>query len=126
MQYVTVPGARRIWGTLPATNSRAVEQVISSLTYVSAGELRIKRKYKTAPDNSNSCTQQRVVRWWFVVRGEDSVLEQLQKDWHLVAIHTDWKLTPLLQYAKPNVQLQNQRTMQTLSLALETHLPQTH
>ena len=60
------------------------------------------RKYKIATDDSN-CTAQRVVIWWFVVQAKESVLEQLQKDWHQVALLTDWKLTPLIQYAKPNL-----------------------
>ena len=66
------------------------------MTKVSSSELRIKRKYKTVAGNSTS-----VVRWWFVIRARESVLEQLQKEWNFVAIQTDWKLTPLLQYAKP-------------------------
>ena len=39
-----------------------------------------------------------------MVRGEEPALVQLQLEekWHLVAMHTNWKLTPLLQYAKPD------------------------
>ena len=94
---VAVPGARRIWGTLKSTTTRAVEKVITTLTKVSSSELRIRRKYKTATDNAA-----RVVRWWFVIRADNSVLEQLEKEWNPVAIQTDWKLTPLLQHATPN------------------------
>ena len=47
---------------------------------------------------NNSSSDKRVVRWWFVIRAEESALVQLQKDWHLVAMQTDWKLTPLLQH----------------------------
>ena len=89
MQGVSVPGARRIWGTLKSTTTRAVENVITTLTKVSGSELKIKRKYKTATGSSA-----RVVRWWFVVRAEESVLEQVQKEWNQVAMQTDWKLTP--------------------------------
>ena len=46
------------------------------------------------------------MRWWFVIRAEESVLEQLQKEWNLVAMQTDWKLTPLLQYTKSNPEAQ--------------------
>ena len=48
MQGISVPGARRIWGTLKTTTTRAVENVISTLTKVSGSELKIKRNYKTA------------------------------------------------------------------------------
>ena len=97
-QGISVPGARRIWGALKSTTTRAVEKVITSLTTVGGSELKIKRKYKTATDSST-----RVVRWWFVVRAEEFVLEQLQKEWNQVALQTDWKLTPLLQYAKSSL-----------------------
>ena len=93
LQGVSVPGARRIWGTLKSTTTRAVEKVITTLTKVSSSELRIKRKYKTVAGNST--------RWWFVIRGQESVLEQLQKEWNFVAIQTNWKLTPLLQFTTP-------------------------
>ena len=96
MQGVSVPGARRIWGTLKSTTTRAVENVITTLTKVRGSELKIKRKYKTATGNSTH-----VVRWWFVVRAEESVLEQVQKEWNQVAMQTNWKFTPLLQHAKP-------------------------
>ena len=48
---VPVPDARRIWGTLKTTTTRAVEKVIGSLTKVPTSELKIKRKYKTTTDN---------------------------------------------------------------------------
>ena len=102
MQSVSVPDAGKICGTVKTTTTRAVEMVTSSLTKVPTGELKIKRKYKIATDDSNSAAQ-RVVRWWFVIRAKESVLERLQKDWHQVALLTDWKLTPLIQYAKPNL-----------------------
>ena len=86
----------------PLLQEYIVEMVISSLTKVPTGELKIKRKYKIATDDSNSAAQ-RVVRWWFVIRAKESVLERLQKDWHQVALLTDSKLTPLIQYAKPNL-----------------------
>ena len=36
-----------------------------------------------------------VTRWWFVVRCEESALEQLQEEWQAVALQTAWKLEPL-------------------------------
>ena len=84
VQSVSVLGARRIWGTLKSTTTRAVEKVITTLTKVSGSDLKIKRKYKTATESST-----RVVRWWFVIRAEEYVLEQLQKEWNLVALQPD-------------------------------------
>ena len=68
---------------------------IGSAVSRTSSELKIKRKYKTTTDNLSSSTQH-VFSWWFVVKAKESVLEQLQKEWHLVAMQTDWKLTPLL------------------------------
>jgi hypothetical protein len=102
----SVTGARRIWGTLKTTTVRAVEKVISGLAKVPTTEFKVKRKYKISNDSSDATTKKRVTRWWFVIRAEESVLDQLHKDWHLVSVQTDWKLTPLLQYVNPN-QLQN-------------------
>jgi len=39
------------------------------------------------------------VKWWFVVRGKESVLEQLQKEWPTISIQTSWRLEPVLGYA---------------------------
>lgn len=55
-QTVPVPDAMRIWGTLKTATTRAVEKAIASLTKVSISEIKLKRKYKTATDNSNSST----------------------------------------------------------------------
>jgi len=38
------------------------------------------------------------VKWWFVVRGEESVLEQLQKEWPTISIQTSWSLEPVRSY----------------------------
>jgi len=66
----------------------------------------VKRKYKMARDNPK-----RVVRWWFVVRGEESVLRDLEKNWNLVSMQTSWKLEPLMEFesdsAPPHEHLQN-------------------
>ena len=68
-----------------------------------SGEFTIKRKYKlqTAQLANPSHVNGHGARWWFVVRGEEPSLVQLEEKWHLVAMHTNWKLTSLLQYAKP-------------------------
>ena len=50
VQSVSVLGARRIWGTLKSTTTRAAEKVITTVTKVSGSDLKIKRKYKTATE----------------------------------------------------------------------------
>ena len=92
---VRVSGARKIWGTLKSTTTTAVANVLKVHAKVPSNSLSIKRKYKTARNNSKQ-----VVRWWFVVRGEEKLLEQLQSDWSSVSIQTAWKLEPVLEFLK--------------------------
>ena len=63
--WVQISGARKVWGTLKNTSTAKVP--LDSLT--------IKRKYKTVHKNS----RQVVVRWWFVIRGEERILQELQE-----------------------------------------------
>ena len=55
----------------------------------------VKRKYKTAGDESKC-----IVRWWFVVRGEEETLQILQKQWSQIGAQTAWKLEPLYSYSE--------------------------
>ena len=72
----------------------AVKTTIMQLTTVGEGVL-VKRKYKTAGDESK-----RIVRWWFVVRGEEETLQILQKEWSQISAQTTWKLEPLYSYGE--------------------------
>ena len=90
---VSVCGARRIWGTLKATTTRAVEKVISTF---STTPVIVKRKYKSF--NTPGSITKKSQRWWFVVRAEESVLVQLERDWESIEVQTGWQLTPLLHY----------------------------
>ena len=95
---IPISGARRIWRTHDSTTTRAVRKAIANLTSVPVDDLKIKRKYKTAGNDPSSTAAKRVIRWWFVVRANEKILQQLDGDWHKVALQTDWELTPLLQY----------------------------
>ena len=90
---VAVTGARRVWGTVRATTSTAVKTTLQRLTTSSEDGMVVKRKYKTAKDNSK-----RVTRWWFVVRGTEEALKALEAEWPKVAAQTAWKLEPLYSY----------------------------
>ncbi len=92
---VKVSGAREIWGTRNNTTTTAVAYALKSLAKIPSDSLTIKRKYKTAKGNSKQ-----VVRWWFVVRGEEQLLEKLQTDWSSVSTQTTWKLEPVLEFQK--------------------------
>ena len=87
-------GARKIWGTLKTTTSIAVRNTISSLTTIPSSKLQIKRKYKSRRINPDTVT----LKWWFVIRGEESVLQELEGEWSAVAMQTAWKLEPVYIY----------------------------
>ncbi len=91
---VSITGARKIWGTLKATTTAAgVANALKVLAKVPPNTISIKRKYKTVNSDSKWVT-----RWWFVVRRDEKVLEQLQDDGEAVRVQTAWKLEPLLEY----------------------------
>ena len=87
---VKVVGARKVWGTLYTTTSLAVRNVISNIAKNPTEQLVIKRKYK---ENPNS---RKVSKWWFVIRGEENLLQQLQLKWQAVSA---WKLQDVVAYA---------------------------
>ena len=89
-----VKGARKIWGTLRQTTSSAIQNTLKALTKSGSNGLTVKRKFKTALSDQN-----RVMKWWFVVRGEEQLLEQLQDEWPAVYVQTSWRLEPVLSYA---------------------------
>ncbi len=88
-----VKGARKVWGTLRHTTSSAIQNTLKILTKNGSNGLTVKRKFKTAPSDRN-----RVMKWWFVLRGEEQLLEQLQDEWPAVSAQTSWKLEPVLSY----------------------------
>ena len=88
-----IHGARHIWGTFKSTSTKAIENAVSSLTSISPKSLVIKRKHKYV--NSGCRSMQ---RWWFVVRGDEAVLQELDSCCDSIALQTCWQLTPLVQY----------------------------
>ena len=81
-------GARKIWCTLRTTTCTAVRNTLNSLTEVSSSDLQIKRKYKTSRNNSVT-----VMKWWFVIKvHEESMLQELEREWGVIAMQTAWKL----------------------------------
>ena len=83
--YEQVKGARKIWGTLRSTTTTAIERALSTLTKISSKDVVVKRKYKTAQRDPH-----RVTKWWFVLRGKEEVLQQLQEEWPSVALQMTW------------------------------------
>ena len=90
---IAVSGARKVWGTLRATTVSAVANAICSVTNIPTADISIKRKFKSRPDDN------RVKRWWFVLRGEESTLQNLEGCWNQLELQTKWKLEPVFRYS---------------------------
>lgn len=91
---VAIPGARRIWGTMRSTTQTAVTNALKQLTTVDVSRLIVKRKFKTAVNNPT-----RVQKWWFIIRGEEDLLQQMEEAWNAVSVQTTWKLEPAYMYS---------------------------
>ena len=91
-----VSGARKIWGTHSSATTRAVSRAIASLTKVSDSNFTIKRKYKMSHSGS---ARGKLTHWWFVIRADKEILDQLVHKWNLVQMQVDWKLEPLYTFA---------------------------
>lgn len=81
---VKVSGARRIWGTLKTATTTSVSYSLRKLSSL-VNKFSLKRKFKT---NSTSGR----THWWFIVKGSESDLEELEKEWDRVQLQTGWKL----------------------------------
>ena len=89
---IPVVNARKVWGTLKSSTCSTVATVFKKLISQSlADRLTVKRKYIT---NSNGSVQ----RWWYVIRGEELDLAELEKAWEAIATQTSWKLEPLFRF----------------------------
>jgi hypothetical protein len=91
-----VSGASKIWGTHSSATTRAVSKTIATLTKVSDSNYTIKRKFKLSyvPSSARS----KVTHWWFVIRGDEEILGQLEDKWNLLQMQVDWKLEPLYSF----------------------------
>jgi len=68
-----------------------VATTIAQLCPTVAGKLQLRRKYKTSENGH-------VKRWWFLIRGEEEVLIELQKTWDHISTQTSWRLEECLMY----------------------------
>ena len=81
-----VSGVRRIWGTLKSTIAFTVSSILKKLSTL-GNKLVLRRKYINQWRVWSGRTQ-----WWFVVKGSETDLEDLEKEWDRVQLQTGWKL----------------------------------
>ena len=90
---VPVRGKRKLWGTRKTTTTEDVIRTINTYTSVKTG-LTVKRKYKSTPRYPHAIT-----KWWFVVSGEENLLQQLHGEWSKITqTEGKWSLESLLCY----------------------------
>ena len=107
---VEVKGKRKVWGTLSTTTVAAVKNAIKVISKVEG--LEIKRKYRLKKPAQKASLESdaasiQVSKWWFVISGEESILDQLAKNWDAVKIQTNWSLEPIFSYGNPTDQATN-------------------
>ena len=90
--HSVVSGSRKICGTLSSATPQAVSDTISSLTGVPDTTFTVKRKFKMV---RRCADRTKLVRWWFVIRGSEDVLKQLEEKWNLMDTQVKWKLEPV-------------------------------
>ena len=78
-----VDGMRRIWGTMRSCTSRTVLTALQKMSSVT-DKVEVRRKFKKNRNNT--------VQWWFLIRGEEEVLQVLQQEWEGIYSQTSWKL----------------------------------
>ena len=80
----------KVWGTLKTTTTVAVTNALKLVPDISPGSITVKRKYKTL-----NGTGRVVTKWWFILRGEEEVLQALENKWNIIAVQTAWRIEPV-------------------------------
>lgn len=94
-----VKGSRKLWGAHQSVTTAVVKTVLESTNITAVEGLSVKRKYKMAQVGRIK----HEVQWWFVIKGDESVLEQLDESWKQLpatgsTVPPRWKLEPLMRY----------------------------
>ena len=90
-----VPSVRRIWGTKKDVSISTIVKTLKQHTSV-GNKVAIQRKIRRIANNR--------MHWWYLVRSDESVLEELDKEWEQVTSATDsarWKLEQCRRPKKP-------------------------
>ena len=103
---VEVKGKRKVWGMLKTTTVAAMKNAIKVVSKVEG--LEIKRKYSLKKAQQARIGREaasiQVSKWWFVISGEESILDQLARNWDAVKLQTNWSLKPIFSYGNPTDQ----------------------
>ena len=100
------------------TTASAVSSTIKSVVKIEGLNVRRKfiRRLSCNPQTNGSRYGES--KWWFIISGEESLLDQLSKDWAAVKVQTNWSLEPVLVYSDVS-QLHNSVAFSTQSENVE-------
>lgn len=85
-ERVVVSGVRRVWGVFKYCPTGAVISTIKKLARQDFGDkLTVHRKFREGRLGGRD-------RWWFLLKGEEAVLVELESMWDRVALQTNWKI----------------------------------
>ena len=78
-----IDGVRRVWGTMKSCTPKILLSTLQRVTTV-AEHIEVRRKFKMKEKSE--------IRWWFLIRGEEPILQLLDKEWENVENSTSWRL----------------------------------
>ena len=78
-----VDGVRRVWGTMRGCSYQTVFSTLQQLTTV-AENVEVRRKLKKRGNTE--------LQWWFLIRGKETLLQNLEQEWVNIENSTSWKL----------------------------------
>lgn len=109
---VEVKGKRKVWGTLKTTTMAAVKNAIKVISKVEG--INIKHKYSLTKAQQarigREAASTEFSKWWFVISGKESILDQLARNWDAVTLQSNWSLEPIFSYGNPTDQATDQDT----------------
>lgn len=116
-KLIAISGAQRISGTVRTTTQAAVTNALKQLTTIDVTQLTVKRKFNTAVNDPT-----RLHKWWFIVQGEEDLLQQHGTQL-LSKLHGSWSQPTCTRIKIPHIKMGNALTDQQLPLMVNQHLP---
>lgn len=103
---IRVEGKRKVWGTLKATTANAISSTIKLVTKIEG--LSVKRKFSRRGSRSPQASgPNEVFKWWFIISGDEPLLDRLSKEWAAVQLQTNWSIEPVFTYDSNSLPMPN-------------------
>ena len=82
-------GVRKVWGCLKTCTSQRLAANIAKLCPNMNGRLQVRRQFATDKDD-------KITKWWFLIKGDEPVLIELEKSWGMYISPNILEITGLL------------------------------